>query len=80
VRALLGLLRLWLLWRIAGVVLPLLIVLVLLGELTASIHRRPLISPPRSLAPVTTVIGQDTARLIGRARRELTHALEASPR
>jgi hypothetical protein len=53
---------------------------VLLGELSASIHRRPLISPPRSLAPVTTVIGQDTAWLIVRARRELTHALEASPR
>lgn len=77
---LLGLLRLWVLWRIARVVLPLLIVLVLLGELSASIDRRPLISPPRSLSPITTVIGRDSAGLIARARRDLTRALEASPR
>lgn len=77
---LLGLLRLWVLWRIARVVLPLLIVLVLLGELSASIHRRPLISPPRSLAPITTVIRGDSAGLIAQARRDLTRALDALPR
>jgi hypothetical protein len=37
----LGLLRLWVLWRIGRVVLPLLVAVVLLGELSASIHRRP---------------------------------------
>jgi hypothetical protein len=76
----LRLLRLWVLWRIARVVLPLLIVLVLLGELNASIHRRPLISLPRSLSPITTVIRHDSAGLIARSRRDLTRALEASPR
>lgn len=77
---LLGLLRLWVLWRIARVALELLIALVLLGELSASIHRRPLISPPRSLSPITTVIQRDSTGLIARARRDLTRALQASPR
>ncbi len=77
---LLGLLRLWVLWRIARVVLPLLIAVVLLGELSASIHRRPLISTPRSLAPITTVIGRDSAGLIVQARRDLTRVLQAWPR
>lgn len=75
----LGLLRLWVLWRIARVALPLLIALVLLGELSASIHRRPLITPPRSLSPITKVIQRDSAGLIARARRDLTRALQAGP-
>lgn len=77
---LLGLLRLWVLWKIARVVLPLLIAVVLLGQLSASIHRRPLILPPQSLAPITTVIRRDSTGLIARARRDLTRALDASPR
>ncbi len=79
-RVFLGLLRLWVLWRIARVVLPLLIALVLLGQLSASMHRRPFISPPRSLSPITTVIRRDSTGLIARARRDLTRALEAWPR
>lgn len=76
----LGLLRVWLLWRIGRVLLPLLVVIVVLGELSASIHRRALISPPRSLDPITRVIRHDTDRFIAWARRDLTHALEASRR
>lgn len=76
----LGLLRLWVLWRIARVLLPLVIVLVLLGELTASVHGRPLISVPHSLSPITTVIRRDSIGLIRRARRDLTRAIKASPR
>jgi hypothetical protein len=72
----LGLLRLWMLWRIGRVVLPLLVALVLLGELSASIHQRPLISPPRSLSPITTVIRHDSTRMIARARHDLTRKLE----
>jgi hypothetical protein len=63
------------LWRIGRVVLPLLAP-VLLGELSASIHQRPLISPPRSLSPITTVIRHDSTRMIARARREPARALE----
>jgi len=76
----LGLLRLWVLWRIARLLSPLVIALVLLGELTASIHRRPLISVPRSRSPITTIIRHDSIGVIRRARRDLTRALEASPR
>lgn len=68
----LGLLRLWVLWRIGRVVLPLLVVVVLLGELAASMHRRPLISAPRSLAPNTAVIRHDSSSMI----RDLTRTLE----
>ncbi|MGI8716046.1 MAG: hypothetical protein ACR2NR_23265 [Solirubrobacteraceae bacterium] len=77
---LLRLLGLWVLWRIARVVLPLLIALVLLGELSASIDRRPLISPPHSLSPITTVIRRHRAGLIAHACRGLTRALQAWPR
>ena len=55
----LGLLRLWVLWRIARVLLPLVIVLVLLGELTASVHRRPLISAHTRYRRIATVIRRD---------------------
>ncbi len=72
----LRLIRLWLLWRIARVALPLLVVMVLLGELTASIHRQPLISVPRSLAPIASLIRHDSAGLIAGARRDLTKELE----
>ncbi len=71
-----GLLRLWVLWRIARVAVPLLIMLVLLGELSASIHRAPLIAVPRSLSPIATAIRHDSARVIATARHDLTVALE----
>jgi hypothetical protein len=76
----LGLLRLWVLWRIARLLVPLIIALVLLGELTASVHRRPVVSVPRSLSPITTMIRHDTVRVIRRAGRDLTRALDASSR
>ncbi len=72
----LRLLRLWLLWRIARIVLPLLITVVLLGELAAQVHTHPLITPPRSLAPLTTVIRHDSRSLIAQGRRDLTRTLE----
>jgi hypothetical protein len=53
-----------------------LIAVVLLGSLAASIHRRPLVSAPRSLAPITKVIEHDSAALISSARRDVTDALQ----
>jgi hypothetical protein len=72
----LSLLRLWVLWRIARVAVPLLIMLVLLGELSTSIHRPPLIAVPRALSPIATAIRHDSARVIVTARHDLTAALE----
>jgi hypothetical protein len=72
----LRLIRLWLLWRIARIAVPLLVMLVLLGELSTSIHRQPLVSVPRSLAPIAAVIRHASAGLIGGARRDLTKELE----
>ena len=72
----LRLLRLWILLRIARVAVPLVVVLVLLGELSASIHRQPLISPPSALSPITKVIRHDTAGLLVRGRRDLIRYLE----
>ena len=72
----LRLVRLWLLWRIARIAVPLLVMLVLLGELSASIHRQPLISVPRLLAPIASVIRHDSAGLVAGARRDLTKDLE----
>jgi hypothetical protein len=72
----LRLMRLWLLLRIGRVVLPLLIAVVLLGELATSIHRHPVISPPRSMSPITTVIRHHSTSMIARARRDLTRTLE----
>lgn len=71
-----GLLRLWVLWRVARIAVPLLVMLVLLGELSASIHRQALISVPRSLAPIASVIRHDSAGVIAGARRDLTKELE----
>jgi hypothetical protein len=68
------------LWRLARVVVPLLVAVVLLAELTASIHRHPVISPPRALSPITAAIRHDTTRIIRGARRDLTQTLEHSPR
>lgn len=76
----LRLLQLWVLWRVARVVLPLLIAIVLLGELSASIHHRPLISSPASLAPINSGLRHDATWLITRSRGDLAHALEVSPR
>lgn len=70
------LLGLWVLWRIARIAVPLLIAVVLLGSLAASIHRRALVSAPRSLAPITKVIEHDSAALISSARRDVTDALQ----
>jgi hypothetical protein len=72
----LGLLRLWVLWRVARIAVPLLVMLVLLGELSASIHRHPLISVPRSLAPIASVIRHESAGVIAGARRDLTKEFE----
>ena len=63
-----GLLRLWVLWRVARIAVRLLVMLVLLGELSASIHRQALISVPRSLAPIASVIRHDSAGVIAGAR------------
>ena len=72
----LGLLRLWVLWRVARMAVPLLVMLVLLGELGASIHRQPLITVPRPLAPISSLIRHDSAGLLAGARRDLTRELE----
>ena len=45
-----------------------LIMLVLGGELGASIHRPPLIAVPRSLSPIATAIRHDSARVIATSR------------
>lgn len=76
----LGLLQLWVLWRIARVLVLLLIVIALLGALAASIHRQPVISAPRALSPLTTILGHHADQLISQARRDLTHALAHAPR
>ncbi len=72
----LGLLRLWVLWRVARIVIPLLVMLVLLSELSASIHRPPLVTVPRALAPIASMIRHDSAGLIAGGRRDLTKAFE----
>ncbi len=72
----LGLLRLWVLWRVARIAIPLLVILVLLGELSASIHRPPLITVPRTLAAIASMIRHDIAGLIAGGRRDLTKEFE----
>lgn len=68
----LGLLRAFLLWRIARRVVPIVMLVVLLAALTASIHHQPIIAPPRSIAP----IAHDTTEMITKLRQHLTIFLE----
>jgi hypothetical protein len=71
----LGLLRLWVLWRIARVIIPLLLAFVLLAALTTSTHHATLITVPHQLSGIVHTLHHDASGLIARSRDAVTNAL-----
>lgn len=73
----LGLLRLWLLWRLMRLAVPLLFVVVLLAALDRQAHHPALPAAPRAAAPLIRVAGRDAGTMLANARRQLTDTLRA---
>jgi hypothetical protein len=71
----LRMLRFWVAWRIARILLPLLLAFVLLTELTSQIHRQPPVRVQGQFSGLVRHLDRETHHMILGARHAVTDAL-----